>query len=74
MERSHKCVYNEVRVQPKIFLWYLLINLKNNNLLKELLKCANRKCKYFNNYKNKNKIKKNTWRYHHFIPVYQQSL
>ena len=40
---------------------------------------ANKKCKYFNIYKNKknkknNKnVKKNTWRYHYFIPVYQQS-
>ena len=44
--------------------------------IKKLLKWANRKYKYFNIYKNEKKnkkIKKNTWRYHYFIPVYQQS-
>ena len=52
------------------------MNLKNNHLLKTLLKWTNKKCKYLNIYKNKKnneKIKKNTWRYHYFISVYQQS-
>ena len=49
-----------------------------NYLLKKLLKWTNKKCKYLQNiYKNiknnKKKIKKNTWRYHYFIPIYQQS-
>ena len=32
------------------FVWYLLINLKSNYLLKTLLKWANKKCKNFNIY------------------------
>ena len=52
------------------------MNLKNNYLLKKLLKWANKKCKNFNITKikkNIKKIKKNTQRYDYFIPVYQQS-
>ena len=76
MKKSHTC--EEGRTHVRIFVYYLFMNLKNNNLLKELLKCAKKECKYYNIYKNKkkknkNKIKKNTWRYHHFIPAYQQS-
>ena len=57
------------------FVWHLLMNLKNNYLLKKLLKWANKKCEHLNIYKNKKiiiKIKKNTWIYHYFIPVHQQ--
>ena len=46
------------------------MNLKNNYLLKKLLKWTNIKCKNFNTYNvvffKKKKIKKNTWRYHYF--------
>ena len=61
---------------PWISVWHSLMNLKNNYLLKKLLKRANKKCKYFNVYKNEKKIikiKKNTWRHHYFTPSYQQS-
>ena len=62
---------------------YLLLELdgsideleKQLYIKKKLLKWANKKCKYFNIYKNKKhnkKIKKKTWRYHYFIPVLQQ--
>ena len=46
----------------RISVWHLLINLKNNYLLKKLLKWANKKCKNFNIsnvaffYKNKEKM------------------
>ena len=49
---------------------------KTTFLLKKLLKWANKSNKYFDIYKNlkkENKIKKNTWRYHYFISMYQQS-
>ena len=48
MKKSH--TIEEGRAHPRIFVWYLLMNLKNNNLLKELLNCANKKCKHFNTY------------------------
>ena len=35
---------------PQNFFWHLLMNLKNNYLLKKLLKWANEKWKYFNIY------------------------
>ena len=31
----------------RIFVWNLLMNLKSNDLLKKLLKWANKKCKNF---------------------------
>ena len=45
------------------------------NLLEKLLNWANKKCKNLNIYKVVifKKIKKNTWRYHYFTPVYQTS-
>ena len=58
----------------RISFWHLLMNLKNNYLLKKLLKWANKKCanvitmSYL-----KKKEKKNTWRYYYFTPVYQKS-
>ena len=57
------------------FFVALIDNLKNNYLLKKLLKWANEKCKNFNIYnvvfekKNKEKY----LRYHYFTPVYQTS-
>ena len=50
-KKSHTC--EEGRGHPRISVWHLLMNLKNNYLLKKLLKWANKKCKYFNIYKNK---------------------
>ena len=50
------------------------MNWKNNYLLKTLLKWVNKKCKNFNIYKVVFFfLKKSTWRYHYFIPVYQKS-
>ena len=56
-------------------VWHLLMNLKNNYLLKKLLKWASKKSKNFNTCKVVffKKIKKNTWRYHYFTPVSQKS-
>ena len=53
-EKSH--TYEEGGANPRISVWHLLINLKNNYLFKKLLKWANKKCKYFNIYKNFKKI------------------
>ena len=53
MKKSQIC--EEGRAHLRIFVYYLFMNLKNNNLLKELLKCAQKKCKYYNIYKNKKK-------------------
>ena len=55
-EKSHIC--EEGGEHPRISVWQLLMNLKNNYLLKKLLKWANKKCKYFN-IKIKNNNKKN---------------
>ena len=48
---------------------------KNNYLFKKLLNWANEKYKNFNIYNVTlfKKIKKNTWRYHYFAPLYQKS-
>ena len=72
-KKSHTC--EEGGAHLRICVWYLLMNLKNNYLLKKLLKWANKKCKNFNIYNVvfKKKIKKNTSRYHYFTPVYQKS-
>ena len=48
--KSHTC--EEGGAYPRISVWHLLMNLKNNFLLKKLLKWANKKYKYFNIYKN----------------------
>ena len=44
-KKSHTC--EEGEVQLRIFVWHLLANLKNNYLLKKLLKWTNRKYKNF---------------------------
>ena len=55
--KSHMC--EEGGAHPRISVWCLLMNLKNNILLKKLLQWANKKYKYFNIYRNyKKKIKK----------------
>ena len=56
IQKSHTC--EEGGAHTRIFVWHLLMNLKNNYLLKKPLKWANKKCKYFNIYKNKKKNKK----------------
>ena len=54
------------------------MNLKNNYLLKKVLKWANKKCKYFDIYNidtifgHFGKNDKNTWRYHYFTNVYHK--
>ena len=45
-EKSHTC--EEGGAHLRISVWKLLTNLKNNYLLKKLLKWANKKCKNFN--------------------------
>ena len=71
-KKSHAC---EGGAHSRISVWHLLMNLKNNYLLKKkLLKCANKICiLIFTKIKQKEK-KKNICRYHYFISVYQQSL
>ena len=46
--KSHTC--EEGGTHLRISFWHLLMNLKNNYLLKKLLKWANKKCKNFNIY------------------------
>ena len=50
LSKSHTC--EEGRAHLRISVWHLLMNLKNNYLLKKLLKWANKKCKNFNIYNN----------------------
>ena len=47
-QKSHIC--KDGGTQLRISVWHLLMNLKNNYLLKKLLKWANKKCKTFNIY------------------------
>ena len=54
LKKSHTCEEGEAHL--RISVWHLLINLKNNYLFKKLLNWANRKCEYFNIYKNKKQI------------------
>ena len=62
-------------VHLRISFWYLLMKLKNNYLLKQLLKWAKKKQNNFNIYNVAffKKIKKNTRIYHYFTSVYQKS-
>ena len=55
MEKSHTC--EEGGAHPRISVWHLLMNLKNNYLLKKFLKWADKKYKYFITKIKKNKIK-----------------
>ena len=48
IEKSHTC--EEGSTHLRISFWHLLMNLKNNYLLKKLLKRANKKCRNFNIY------------------------
>ena len=72
-EKSHTC--EEGGAYLTISFWDLLMNLKNNYLLKKLLDWTNKKQNNFNIYNiaSFKEIKKNTWRYHYFTPVYQKS-
>ena len=47
-KKSHTC--EEGGAHLRISVWHLLMTLKNNYLLKKLLKWANIKCKNFNIY------------------------
>ena len=46
--KSQTCEEEEEHL--RISVWHLLMNLKNNYLLKKLLKWSNKKCKNFNIY------------------------
>ena len=73
-KKSYTC--EEGGAHLRIFLWHLLMNLKNKCLFKKLLKWANEKCKNFNIYNVvffKKKIKKIIRRYHYFTAVYQKA-
>ena len=56
-------------------VWYLWMNLKNNYLLKNCWSgpIKNVRILIFTLLYFLKKIKKNTWRYHYFTPVYQKS-
>ena len=47
-QKSQTCEEGEAHL--RISVWHLLTKLKNNYLLKKLLKWANKKCKNFNIY------------------------
>ena len=59
----------------ELLFWHLPMNLEHKYLFKKLFKWANKKQNNFNIYNAEFflKIKKNTWRYHYFTPVYQKS-
>ena len=64
-EKSHTC--QEGGAHLRLSFWHLLMNLKNKQILKKLLKWANKKQKNFNIYNVAfifKKIKKDTCRYH----------
>ena len=58
----------------RISIWHLLINLRNNYLLKILLKSANKKCKNFNTYNVVFKKKKKEKKSADFIILLKKSL
>ena len=66
-EISHTC--EESGAHPRISVWHLLMNLKNNYLLKKLLKWANKEM-----WISISSIQKNTWRYHYFTPCVSKIL
>ena len=72
--KEKSCACEEGGSHLRISFWHLLMNLKNNYLLKKLLKWVNKKCKNFNIYNIVFffKKKKNTWKYY-FTSVYQKS-
>ena len=73
--KSHTC--EEGGIHLRISVWHLLMNLKNNYLLKKLLKWVNKKCKNFNIYNVvflKKTTTKSSWRYHYSTPVYPKIL
>ena len=70
LQKSHTCEEGEVHL--RITVWHLLMNLKNNYLLKRTIGVLNFNiCNVV--LKKKRKKEKNTWRYHYFTPVYQKS-
>ena len=58
VQEKNQTHVKKVGEHPRISVWHLLMNLKNNYLLKKLLKWANKKCKHFNIYKKKKKKRK----------------
>ena len=75
IKKSHTCEEGEVHLRISFFLFiFLLMNLKNNYLLKKLLKWANKTQKNFNIYNVSffKKITKTTERFHYFTLVYKK--
>ena len=70
-KKLHLC--EEAGAHLRISFWHLLMNLKNNYLLKKLLKWATKKMILIFSMLNFLKKKKNTWRCHYFTIVYQKS-
>ena len=69
-KKSHTC--EEGGANFRITVWHLLMNLKNNYLLKKTVEVLN-----FNIYnvvflKKKKKKKKSTWKFNYFTPAYQK--
>ena len=76
IKKNHTHVKKVGNTSELLFgIYHLLMNLKNNYLLKKLLKWANKKCKNFNinNIVFFKKIKKSTCRYHYFTALYKKS-
>ena len=72
IEKSHTC--EEGGTHPRISVWHLLMNLKNNYSFKKLLKRANKKCECFNIYKNKKIIIIKNKEKHLEIPLFYTCL
>ena len=75
VSKRKKKNHTHVKKVWHISFWHLLVNLKNNYLLKKLLKWVDKKCKNFNIYNvafSKNN-KEKYLQYHYFTPMYQKS-
>ena len=76
IKKSHTCEEGgvDLRISFLFFFFFLFMNLKNNYLLKNLLKWANKTQKNFNIYNVPffKKIAKSTERFHYFTLVYKK--